>query len=69
MRAESFDSQKMEASNRPKCRINRAPLNKSDKVDEHDKNVNMPYYLSSSTKREVDKRASEVLINNIHNEF
>ena len=42
---------------------------KTDREDMHNGKTNMSDYFKPSTNRVADKRASEVFINNIHNEF
>ena len=48
----------IEASTSPRCRTNRAPQNKTENVDAHNTNTNMPDCFRSNTNRETDKRAS-----------
>ena len=51
-----FDSKTVEASDSPSCRTNKATKDETDKVDAHDKHVNMPDYFRSSTNRVADKK-------------
>ena len=48
--------QRIEASNSPICRTNKASQNKTEKVDAHENNVNMPDYFRSSMNRVADIR-------------
>ena len=45
------------------------PVNKTDYADVVDPNSNMPDYFRFSINREADKRANQVLKQNIQNEF
>ena len=50
-----FNSQTIEASNNPSYRTNRVPQDRTDTVDVHDNNVNMPYYFKLGTNRATHK--------------
>ena len=65
----NFNSHTIEASNSPSCRNNRATQNKTYKLDVHNTDANMPDYFRASTNRTACKKASEILTNEIHNEF
>ena len=64
-----FNSQTVETSDSPDCRIKEAPQFITDKEDMHAGKRNMSDYFRLITDRVEDKRASELLINKIHNEF
>ena len=59
----------MQASNRLNCKTKEVQQIKADNGDVHDANSNMPDYLRYSIRRAIDKKASQVLTNKIHNEF
>ena len=45
----------------------RTPQNETDKVGTYDSNTNMSDYFRFSRNKALDRRASEVLTNKIHN--
>ena len=49
--------------------MNKAPLIKTDNADINDANANIPHYIRSNINRAAQKRASQVLINKMHDEF
>ena len=60
----TLDLQTIETSNSP------GDLqNKTYSVDAHHNNANMPHYLTSSTNRAADWKASNIFTKEIHNEF
>ena len=64
-----LNSQTMQAPNGPSCKANKGQQIKKDNVDLNDLNSNMLDYFRSSINRPGDKRATQALINKIHNEF
>ena len=64
-----FGSQRIKTSKNYSCRTNEAPQNETDKAGMCDDKINMPDYFRSTANKAADKRANEVLTNNIHNEF
>ena len=52
-----FDSQTIEASYSPSCRLNEAIKTETDRMGMHDGKINMPDYFWSSAG---DKRVSEI---------
>ena len=61
--------EKIEASNSPRCGTNRAPQNKTDKVNAHDNNANMPDYYMSSINRAADRKTSKVSASRMCSKF
>ena len=59
-------SQTIEVSNSLNCRANKAPQNDTETMNIHDGKINIPDYSRSSTNKAADKRACEVLTNEIH---
>ena len=53
----------------PSCKENISQQFNTDNVDVNDANANMSNYFRCSINRAADKRASQVLMNKIHNEF
>ena len=68
-KSRKFNSQTIEASNGPSCKINKAPQINPDKANANDTNASMPHYFSSGINRAVDKRVSQALTNKIHHVF
>ena len=64
-----FDSWTIEASIRHSYKPNKAPQNKTDKIDVYDNNATMPDYFRSSISRTADNKATEILTNKIHIAF
>ena len=64
-----FNSQTIQPSNSPSCKANKGKQNKTDNVDVNYANSNMSDYFRSSINKAADKRASQIIMEKIHNEF
>ena len=56
------DAQTKQPSNSPSCKANEGQQIKTDNVDIHDGNANIPDYFRSNINRAADKSASQVFL-------
>ena len=64
-----FNSHTIELSSSPSCKANKGQQIKTDNTDVNDAKSNMSDYFRSSINEAANKRAGQVLMQNVHNGF